>query len=137
MKKSDVIDDSPIEHKEIRSVNANQKGVCAKCYGRNLAISHGSERRGCRRNCSPVVVNPNQLALSTLRYRQSIAPESRAVARYNGVVEIDEPRTVSARKRWFKTDIVIGRLAELRIIDKKPAQPTNNIPYGATIVKTA
>lgn len=66
----------------------------------------------------------------------SIATESRIVARYNGLVEIDELRIVERTEAdGSKSDIVIGRLAEIRIVDKKTgiALTTNNIPYGAKL----
>jgi hypothetical protein len=41
-----LIEDSPIEQVEIRSVLTceSKKGVCAKCYGRNLATSRMVQR---------------------------------------------------------------------------------------------
>ena len=42
------IEDSPIESVEIRSVLTceSKKGVCAKCYGRNLASNHRMVQKG-------------------------------------------------------------------------------------------
>gem|GEM_PF-6551094 len=58
------IEESPLESVEIRSVLTceSKQGVCAKCYGRNLAMlwqklsnrTYGSERRGCWCNCCTV-----------------------------------------------------------------------------------
>ncbi len=52
-----IIEDSPIEQVEIRSVLTceSKKGVCAKCYGRNLGNRpNGSERRSSWCYCSPI-----------------------------------------------------------------------------------
>jgi DNA-directed RNA polymerase subunit beta' len=138
-----IIDDSPIEQMEIRSVLTceSRKGVCAKCYGRNLATSRmvqNGEAVGVI--AAQSIGEPGtQLTLRTFHVggtAMSIATESRIVARYNGVAEIDELRIVErVDADGTKTDIVIGRLAELRIVDKKTgiALTTNNIPYGAKL----
>ncbi|MBN2763253.1 MAG: DNA-directed RNA polymerase subunit beta', partial [Bacteroidales bacterium] len=66
----------------------------------------------------------------------SIMTESSIFAKYDGIAEIDELRIVeNVDANNVKYDIVIGRLAELRIIDKKTgiALTTNNIPYGAKL----
>jgi DNA-directed RNA polymerase subunit beta' len=138
-----TIDDSPIEHMEIRSVLTceSRKGVCAKCYGRNLATSRmvqNGEAVGVI--AAQSIGEPGtQLTLRTFHVggtAMSITTESRIVAKYNGVVEIDELRVVErVEEDGTKYDIVIGRLAELRVVDKKTgiSLTTNNIPYGAKL----
>ncbi|MFO7368781.1 MAG: DNA-directed RNA polymerase subunit beta' [Bacteroidales bacterium] len=138
-----TIDESPIEQMEIRSVLTceSRKGVCAKCYGRNLATSRmvqNGEAVGVI--AAQSIGEPGtQLTLRTFHVggtAMSIATESRIVARYNGIAEIDELRTVErAESDGNKVDVVIGRLAELRLVDKKTgiALTTNNIPYGAKL----
>ena len=52
-----IIEDSPIEMVEIRSVLTCEakRGVCAKCYGRNLCFrQNGSKRRSCWCYCSTI-----------------------------------------------------------------------------------
>ena len=92
-----IIDDSPIEHMEIRSVLTceSRKGVCAKCYGRNLATSHmvqNGEAVGVI--AAQSIGEPGtQLTLRTFHVggtAMSITTESRIVARYSGIAEIDE-----------------------------------------------
>jgi DNA-directed RNA polymerase subunit beta' len=138
-----IIDDSPIEHMEIRSVLTceSRKGVCAKCYGRNLATSRmvqNGEAVGVI--AAQSIGEPGtQLTLRTFHVggtAMSITTESRIVARYNGIVDIDELRIVERTESdGSKVDIVIGRMAELRVVDKKTsiALTTNNIPYGAKL----
>jgi DNA-directed RNA polymerase subunit beta' len=138
-----TIDDSPIELMEIRSVLTceSRKGVCAKCYGRNLATSRmvqNGEAVGVI--AAQSIGEPGtQLTLRTFHVggtAMSITTESRIVAKYNGIAEIDELRVVErVEDENTKYDIVIGRLAELRVVDKKTgiALTNNNIPYGAKL----
>jgi DNA-directed RNA polymerase subunit beta' len=137
------IGDSPIEQVEIRSVLTceSKKGVCAKCYGRNLATGRMvqlGEAVGVI--AAQSIGEPGtQLTLRTFHVggtASNIAAESSVMARYDGIVEIEELRTVEKiDENGKKIDIVIGRLAELRIVDKKTGitLTTHNIPYGARL----
>lgn len=139
----EIIEKSPIEQVEIRSVLTceSRRGVCAKCYGRNLATNRMvqiGEAVGVI--AAQSIGEPGtQLTLRTFHVggtASNITTESNVVARYNGVAEIDELRSVeytdSANKKF---DIVIGRLAELRITDKKTGiiLITHSIPYGSKL----
>lgn len=137
------IEESPIEQVEIRSVLTceSKKGVCAKCYGRNLAngrmVSIG-ESVGVI--AAQSIGEPGtQLTLRTFHVggtASNIAAESNITARFEGRIEIDELRSVEyVDSEGKKCDIVIGRLAECRIIDKKTniTLTTHNIPYGARL----
>ncbi|MBN1416720.1 MAG: DNA-directed RNA polymerase subunit beta' [Bacteroidales bacterium] len=138
-----TIDDSPIEQVEIRSVLTceSRKGVCAKCYGRNLATSRmvqNGEAVGVI--AAQSIGEPGtQLTLRTFHVggtAVNITTESNIVAKYNGIAEIEELRSVERTDETGKKyDIVIGRLAELRIVDKKTGivLTTNNVPYGARL----
>lgn len=137
------IEDSPVEQVEIRSVLTceSKKGVCAKCYGRNLATGHMVQRgEAVGVIAAQSIGEPGtQLTLRTFHVggtASNITTESRLVARYSGIAEIEELRSVP-RKDADKgeIDIVIGRLAELRIIDKKTgiALTTHTIPYGSKL----
>ncbi|NMC39676.1 MAG: DNA-directed RNA polymerase subunit beta', partial [Bacteroidales bacterium] len=138
-----VIEDSPIEQVEIRSVLTceSKKGVCAKCYGRNLATGNMvqiGEAVGVI--AAQSIGEPGtQLTLRTFHVggtASNITTESSLVARYGGVVEIDELRTVEKKDpEKGKIDIVIGRLAELRIVDKKTgiSLTTHTVPYGSKL----
>jgi DNA-directed RNA polymerase subunit beta' len=137
------IDDSPIEQVEIRSVLTceSRKGVCAKCYGRNLATSRmvqNGEAVGVI--AAQSIGEPGtQLTLRTFHVGGTainITTESSIVAKYNGIAEIEELRVVERTEEdGKKYDIIIGRLAELRIVDKKTgiSLTNNNIPYGAKL----
>jgi DNA-directed RNA polymerase subunit beta' len=137
------IEDSPIEQVEIRSVLTceSKKGVCAKCYGRNLATGQMVQKgEAVGVIAAQSIGEPGtQLTLRTFHVggtASNIMTESRLIARYSGIAEIEEIRVVP-RKDPEKgdIDIVIGRLAELRIIDKKTgiALTTHTIPYGSKL----
>jgi DNA-directed RNA polymerase subunit beta' len=137
------IEDSPIEQVEIRSVLTceSKKGVCAKCYGRNLAnglMVQKGEAVGVI--AAQSIGEPGtQLTLRTFHVggtASNITTESRLVARYGGIAEIEEIRTVPKKDaEKGDIDIVIGRLAELRIVDRKTgiALTTHTIPYGSKL----
>ncbi|HOW09339.1 MAG TPA: DNA-directed RNA polymerase subunit beta' [Bacteroidales bacterium] len=137
------IEDSPIEQVEIRSVLTceSKKGVCAKCYGRNLATGRMVQQgEAVGVIAAQSIGEPGtQLTLRTFHVggtASNITTESRLVARYSGIAEIDELRSVpKADPERGEIDIVIGRLAELRIIDKKTgiALTTHTVPYGSKL----
>ena len=137
------IDDSPIEQVEIRSVLTceSKKGVCAKCYGRNLATGHMVQKgEAVGVIAAQSIGEPGtQLTLRTFHVggtASNITTESRLVARYTGIAEMEELRIVPKKDvEKGEVDIVIGRLAELRIIDKKTgiALTTHTIPYGSRL----
>ncbi len=138
------IEDSPIEQVEIRSVLTceSKKGVCAKCYGRNLATGHMVQKgEAVGVIAAQSIGEPGtQLTLRTFHVggtASNITTEPRLVARYSGIAEIDELRSVPRKdpEKGTIVDIVIGRLAELRIIDKKTgiALTTHTIPYGSKL----
>jgi DNA-directed RNA polymerase subunit beta' len=137
------IEDSPIEQVEIRSVLTceSKKGVCAKCYGRNLATGQMVQKGEATGVIAAQSIGEpgTQLTLRTFHVggtASNITTESRLVARYAGIAEIEELRSVPKKDaEKGEIDIVIGRLAELRIIDKKTsiALTTHTIPYGSKL----
>jgi DNA-directed RNA polymerase subunit beta' len=137
------IDNSPLEQVEIRSVLTCEttKGTCAKCYGRNLATGKMvqiGEAVGVI--AAQSIGEPGtQLTLRTFHVggtASNITTESKVISRYDGIIEIDEMKSVEKKEDGGKKiDIVIGRLAELRIIDKntKLALMAHPIPYGSRL----
>ena len=138
-----VIEDSPLEQVEIRSVLTceSKRGVCAKCYGRNLSTGRMVQKgEAVGVIAAQSIGEPGtQLTLRTFHVggtASNIAAESSVFAKYDGVAEIEELRTVAKTdENGKKTEIVIGRLAELRVIDENTsiALTTNAIPYGANL----
>ena len=137
------ISDSPIERVEIRSVLTceSKKGVCAKCYGRNLATNRLVQKgEAVGVIAAQSIGEPGtQLTLRTFHVggiASNIAAVSNVTSRYDGILEIDELRTVdSIDETGKKVMIVVGRLAEMRIIDPntKIVLSTTNIPYGSKL----
>ncbi|MDD4821397.1 MAG: DNA-directed RNA polymerase subunit beta' [Bacteroidales bacterium] len=137
------IQTSPIERVEIRSVLTceSKKGVCAKCYGRNLATSRMVEKgEAVGVIAAQSIGEPGtQLTLRTFHVggvASNVAAENSIVSRYNGYTEIDELKTVDSVDDSGKVvKIVVSRLSELRIVDPntKIVLTTNNIPYGSKL----
>ena len=141
--KAREIEDSPIESVEIRSVLTceSRKGVCAKCYGRNLATNrlvHIGEAVGVI--AAQSIGEPGtQLTLRTFHQggvAGGISSESTVKSKYDGIIEIDELRSVPyTDQNGRDMEIVVSRLAELRVIDKntKRTLVTHPLPYAAKL----
>ncbi len=138
-----AIDESPIESVEIRSVLTceSKVGVCAKCYGRNLATGYMVQKgEAVGVIAAQSIGEPGtQLTLRTFHVggiAGNISAQSTVEARYDGYVEIEELRAVEhAGEDGNPVDIVVSRLAELKIIDKNTQIPlsTHSIPYGSKL----
>jgi len=138
-----VIEDSGIEEVEIRSVLTceQKKGVCAKCYGRNLASGRMVQRgEAVGVIAAQSIGEPGtQLTLRTFHIggtASKITGISNIEAKYDGVVEIEELRTIEKKnEEGKKVELVIGRSAEMKIVDPKTGVvlTTGNIPYGSQI----
>ena len=138
-----IIEESPIESVEIRSVLTceSKHGVCALCYGRNLATGkmiQDGEAVGVI--AAQSIGEPGtQLTLRTFHVggaASNVAIISKIEAKYDGLLEIDELRAVPFTNREGKAYlVVIGRSAEMRIVDKKTRiiLASGHIPYGANL----
>jgi DNA-directed RNA polymerase subunit beta' len=136
------IDNSAIESVEIRSVLTceSKQGVCAKCYGRNLATGRMVQQgESVGVIAAQSIGEPGtQLTLRTFHVggvAGGSAASSKLEAKYDGIIEIDELRTVKRKTDNGNVDVVIGRSAEMRIIDAntKIVVTTGNIPYGSQL----
>ena len=139
-----MIEASPVEAVEIRSVLtcASIIGVCVKCYGRNLATNRTvqiGEAVGVI--AAQSIGEPGtQLTLRTFHVggvAGNIATESQLVAKFDGLVEFDEVRTVTnaTSDKNLPVETVVSRSGEIKIMDFKTRLPlmTNVLPYGATL----
>ena len=139
-----MIEASPVEAVEIRSVLtcASVIGVCVKCYGRNLATNRTvqiGEAVGVI--AAQSIGEPGtQLTLRTFHVggvAGNIATESQLVAKFDGLVEFDEVRTVTnaTSDKKLPVETVVSRSGEIKIMDFKTRLPlmTNVLPYGATL----
>ena len=138
-----IIQNLGIEEVEIRSVLTCElkKGVCAKCYGRNLSTGRMVQRgEAVGVIAAQSIGEPGtQLTLRTFHIggtASKITGENNVTAKYDGKVEIEELRTIEKKNDAGEKDTwVIGRSAEMKIIEPKTGVvlTTNNIPYGSKI----
>ncbi|MDY0077715.1 MAG: DNA-directed RNA polymerase subunit beta' [Bacteroidales bacterium] len=139
---AEVIEESPIENVEIRSVLTceSKRGVCANCYGRNLSsgqLVQKGEAVGVI--AAQSIGEPGtQLTLRTFHVggtASNIAVLSKIEAKFAGILEIDELRSVDFNRGDKNFEIVLGRSAEMKIIDKRTGVvlTSSNIPYGANL----
>ena len=136
---ADLINESAIESVEIRSVLTCEAkhGVCAKCYGRNLA-THRLVQKGEAVGviAAQSIGEPGtQLTLRTFHVggvASNIAAVSGMTSKYDGRLEIEELRTVKDKDG---VDVVIGRMAEMSIIDPNTNMVLThaNIVYGSKL----
>ena len=137
------IEDSPIESVEIRSVLTceSKKGVCAKCYGRNLASSRMVQKgEAVGVIAAQSIGEPGtQLTLRTFHaggIAGNMAANASIVAKNNARLEFEELRTVDTVDEMGEAvKVVVGRLAEVRFIDVNTGiiLSTHNVPYGSKL----
>jgi DNA-directed RNA polymerase subunit beta' len=138
-----AIDNAGLEEVEIRSVLTceSKRGVCAKCYGRDLATARiVQDGLAAGVIAAQSIGEPGtQLTLRTFHTggaSSASAIESDLKAKYSGIIEIDELRTVERMNDSgeFKT-VVVSRSSELKINDEKTGVTltTANLPYGAVL----
>ena len=141
--KAQLIEESPIVSVEIRSALTCEakKGVCALCYGRNLATNkmvQMGEAVGVI--AAQSIGEPGtQLTLRTFHVggtASNIAEQSKLEAKFTGKLQIEDFRSVIGKdSEGNNIETVIGRTTEAKIIDEKTGMilQTNNIPYGSVI----
>ncbi len=140
---SALIEQSPIESLEIRSVLTceSKTGVCARCYGRNLATGKMVQKGETVGVIAAQSIGEpgTQLTLRTFHVggvAGNVAMTSRIEAKHDGRLEIDELRSVEYTSETGSTyDVVLGRSAEMRIVDPNTdiVLTSGNIPYGANL----
>ena len=141
--KAQAIENSPIESVEIRSVLTceSKKGVCMKCYGRNLATSRMVQKgEAVGVIAAQSIGEPGtQLTLRTFHaggVASNAAANATIIAKYDSKVEFEELRTVDITDETGNAaKMVVGRLAEVRFVDVNTGIVllTQNVPYGSTL----
>ena len=145
--KARMIEESPIESVEIRSVLTceSKHGVCMKCYGRNLATARMvqlGEAVGVI--AAQAIGEPGtQLTLRTFHaggVAGNAAANASIVAKNDARVEFDELRTVPFEEEGddgndVQCEMVVSRLAEIRFVDPNTniVLSTLNVPYGSSL----
>ncbi|MFT6722301.1 MAG: DNA-directed RNA polymerase subunit beta', partial [Flavobacteriaceae bacterium] len=137
------IEASPIEKVEVRSPLTCEadKGICGKCYGRNLSTNKMVQRgEAVGVVAAQSIGEPGtQLTLRTFHVggiAGNISEENKLLAKFDGVADIEDLRTVNSQDSEGKvTDIVISRTSEVKLSDAKTGitLSTNNIPYGSQL----
>ena len=141
-----AIEDSVIDTVEIRSVLTceSRRGVCAKCYGKNLATGYMTQKGDAVGIIAAQSIGEpgTQLTLRTFHVggvAGSSAIESQLAARFDGTIQFDGLRTTEYKDAEGEQQIVvIGRTGEVRIVDVANDRLliTNNIPYGSILKVT-
>ena len=144
-KEADLINSLPIEQVEIRSVLTceSRKGVCAKCYGRNLATSRMVEKGEVVGVIAAQSIGEpgTQLTLRTFHVggtASSSAADSSIESKYEGKLEFEELRTIEkVAEDGTSQNIVVSRMTELRIVDENTGITFSqyDVPYGAVLYK--
>jgi DNA-directed RNA polymerase subunit beta' len=138
------IQDSSVDSVEVRSplTCEAKKGICAQCYGRNLATNKMVQRgEAVGVVAAQSIGEPGtQLTLRTFHVggiAGNISEDNKLEVRFSGVAEIEDLKTVKSKDNdGNDIDVVISRTSELKLTDKKTGitLSTNNIPYGSTIL---
>nr|MCR4824545.1 DNA-directed RNA polymerase subunit beta' [Bacteroidales bacterium] len=144
-KEAELIDSLPIEQVEIRSVLTceSRKGVCAKCYGRNLATSRMVEKGEVVGVIAAQSIGEpgTQLTLRTFHVggtASSSAADSSIESKYDGVLKFEELRTIDrVTDEGNVESVVVSRMTELRIMDENTGITYSqyDVPYGAVLYK--
>ncbi|PRX53148.1 DNA-directed RNA polymerase subunit beta' [Flagellimonas meridianipacifica] len=134
---------APIEKIEVRSALTCEapKGICAKCYGRNLATNKMVQRgEAVGVVAAQSIGEPGtQLTLRTFHVggiAGNISEDNKLEAKFDGVAEIEDLRTVvGENSEGEKANIVISRTSEIKVVDTNTGitLSTNNIPYGSQL----
>ena len=138
----EAIEAAGIEEVEIRSVLTceSKVGVCAKCYGRNLATRQMVQKgEAVGVIAAQAIGEPGtQLTLRTF-HSGGVAGNAATQNTYelprDGRVEIDELRTITTDEGAV---IVVSRLNEMRLVDPATGVvlTTFNIPYASKLFVT-
>ncbi len=137
------ITDAPIESVEVRSALTCEakKGICVKCYGRNLATNKTVQKgEAVGVVAAQSIGEPGtQLTLRTFHVggiAGNISEENKLIAKFDGIAEIEDLKTVEGEAPdGGQAEIVISRTSEMKLKDPKSGivLSTSNIPYGSQI----
>jgi DNA-directed RNA polymerase subunit beta' len=140
---AEKIEDAGIEEVVIRSVFTceAQRGVCKKCYGKNMATNRMSENGDAVGIIAAQSIGEpgTQLTLRTFHVggvASHAAAENKLIAKFDGILEFDGLKTVTSKDGdGNEIEVVLTRAAELKILDKSKQRTlsTAHIPYGSTL----
>ena len=138
---ADKIENSSVETVEVRSALTceSKRGICAKCYGRNLATGKDVQMgEAVGVVAAQSIGEPGtQLTLRTFHVggiAGNISEENSVISKFDGNIEIEDLKTVKGKNNeGEEVEIVISRTSEIKISDPNTGLTlsTNNIPYGS------
>ncbi len=137
------IENSSVETVEVRSALTceSKRGICAKCYGRNLATGKDVQMgEAVGVVAAQSIGEPGtQLTLRTFHVggiAGNISEENSVISKFDGNIEIEDLKTVKGKNNDGEdVEIVISRTSEIKISDPNTGLTlsNNNIPYGSFI----
>ena len=138
---ADKIQNSSVETVEVRSALTceSKRGICAKCYGRNLATGKDVQMgEAVGVVAAQSIGEPGtQLTLRTFHVggiAGNISEENSVISKFDGNIEIEDLKTVKGKNNeGEEVEIVISRTSEIKISDPNTGLTlsNNNIPYGS------
>ena len=138
---ADKIENSSVETVEVRSALTceSKRGICAKCYGRNLATGKDVQMgEAVGVVAAQSIGEPGtQLTLRTFHVggiAGNISEENSVISKFDGNIEIEDLKTVKGKNNeGEEVEIVISRTSEIKISDPNTGLTlsNNNIPYGS------
>ena len=138
----DALEAAGIENVEVRSpLTCEAKtGICAKCYGRNLATGKGVQKgESVGVVAAQSIGEPGtQLTLRTFHVggtAGNVSEQNTINAKVDGTIEFDDLRTVeSTDDAGNKVDTVVSRSTEMKVIDDLGnVRQQTNIAYGTIL----
>jgi DNA-directed RNA polymerase subunit beta' len=138
------IEETAIESVEIRSVLTceTKRGICAKCYGRNLSTGRMVQKgEAVGVIAAQSIGEPGtQLTLRTFHVggtASNIAVDATIRAKFNGIIRLEDVRTVPGQRENEEVQVVMSRQGEVQVVDATGrVLIANNLPYGASLMVT-
>ncbi|WP_161889986.1 DNA-directed RNA polymerase subunit beta' [Pontibacter russatus] len=136
-----AIEETAIEFVEIRSVLTceSKRGICAKCYGRNLATGFMVQKgEAVGVIAAQSIGEPGtQLTLRTFHVggtASNIAVDATILAKFGGKIEFEDVRSLdTVNNEGEPVKVVMGRSGEVKVVDPNTGKLliSNHVPYGS------
>ena len=142
-KTANYIEKSGVEYVMIRSVLTCEarKGVCTKCYGKNMATGRITETGDAVGIIAAQSIGEpgTQLTLRTFHVGGVAAvskAESEVTAKFDGIIEFDGVKFAESHEGGVKSHVVLSRSGEIKVLDpdNRKLLTSAHVPYGATLL---
>ncbi len=140
----EIIEQTSIEAVEVRSpLTCEAKhGICAKCYGRNLATGEMVEKGEAVGVIAAQSIGEPGTQLTLRTFHQggvagNVSEENKIQVVSAGVLEITDLKTVKTEQDGEEVEIVISRTSEVKVIDKETGKELSKdqLLYGSKLYK--